>query len=167
MKTPFGLFGRRDPPPPGPAPQEAQRALSLLGPEDAFSVGLPGVAICGFLIGPDLSEANFRPNRVFIDFMHQFIASAGPSDSSLRSAARAQRDGYVYVIDLRTPEGPQGRVPPEDIVGGFKVEEGILVVGGYWANPAHKVYTKNGLVRLPPSLHSALIVALKKGEATS
>lgn len=89
------------------APAETMRALSLLTPEDVAALGaLPGAAICGSMKGPNFAEANFRPNPVFIEIMQRTIASVGPSDPSLQDAARRQKEGFVYVIDLRTPEGP-------------------------------------------------------------
>jgi hypothetical protein len=165
MSSMFGLFRRREPPKPASAPPPAQRVLSLLRPEDISALGgLPAQAICGLFVGEDSSEASFRPNRTFVDFLHQVIASAGPADLSLRSAAKAEQNGCVYIIDLRTPEGPQGRAPPEDIVGAFKVENGVMVEGSYWTNAKHKVFTQDGLVRLPPSLHATLIAALMSCE---
>jgi hypothetical protein len=69
------------------------------------------------------------------------------------------------VIDLRTPEGPQGRVPLEDVVGGFQVEDGRLVEGSYWANEDHRVFTRNGRVRLAPSLEQALVQELMQRQS--
>jgi hypothetical protein len=88
------------------------RVLSFLDPAEVQALGgLPPEAIAGALEGDGLSPAGFRPNRVFIEFMHATIREAGPIDPGLQEAARAQRDGWVFVVDLRTPHGPGGAVP--------------------------------------------------------
>jgi hypothetical protein len=63
----------------------------------------------------------------------------------------------VYTIDLRTIEGPQGRVPPDDIIGAFEVRLGQIVAGSYWSNENYRAFTSNGLVQLPPSLRKAFL----------
>ena len=92
--------------------------------------------------------------------MHRVIEAAGPRDPEFRAAARVQGEGWICVIDLRTPEGPQGQVPTRDIIGGFEVRSGDLVDGSYWQNEAHEVFTEDGLVRLPPYLHEAFVAEL-------
>lgn len=139
------------------------RALSFLPPEDAKVLGrLPNQAICGFMSGEGFSSDQFHPNCAFIDFMHQVIRESGPSDPSMQAAAAEQGTGWIYVIDLRTPDGPQGRVPSEDIIGGFEVKNGRLSSDGYWSNNQHLVFSVNGLMQLPPRLQMALIERLKK-----
>jgi hypothetical protein len=133
------------------------------------SGGLSGKAVAAVVEGPTPSRGiavpleAVRPNAVFAAFRHGVISTRGPSDPGLRAAAAAQRDGWVYVVDLRTPGGPQGQVPSEDIIGGFKVEEGIIVVDSYVANERHRVSTSPGLVRLPPSLRTAFVEELRQG----
>jgi hypothetical protein len=146
------------------------RAISFLTPEDVMRMGgYPTEAIIGLfedqpgtdLINDIISVENFRPNPAFINFMHQVIGKYGPEDSGLREAARRQREGWIYIIDLRTPDGPQGKVPPEDIVGAFEVKDGQLIKESYWANERHLAFSTNGLVQLPGSLHELLMQELR------
>jgi hypothetical protein len=44
-----------------------------------------------------------------------------------------------------------------DIVGGFEVRAGVIIAGSYQPMEAHRIYTENGLVLLPPSLRQALV----------
>jgi hypothetical protein len=146
--------------------EQAQRVLSLLDPQQVEELGgLPPEGIVGVFASEALDPQQFRPNQVFIEFMHQCIATYGILDLSLQAAARNQDDGWIYVIDLRTPEGPTGRVPPEDIVGGFEVKGGRLVEGSYSANPGHLVYSRNGIVQLPQPFQRALLTELRKVQA--
>lgn len=138
------------------------QVTSPLSPEEVASLGrLPAEAVAGTYSGEDMSLGDFRPNQVFIDFMHQVIRSAGPRLPDFIAAARRQGDGWLYVIDQRTPDGPQGRVPMEDIIGGFEVESGEIVTDSYWPNESHQVLTPNGLVTLPASLRHAFVETLR------
>lgn len=137
------------------------RVLSLLAPSEVEALGgMPGEAVVGVVEGEEVSPATVRPNRVFIDFMHRIIETAGPADADLKAAAARQGDGYVYIIDLRTPHGPSGAVPPEDIIGAFAVSAGRL--GAYRRNDNHRVLTAHGMVRLPDGLRAALVAALPR-----
>ena len=136
---------------------------SILSPEEVSSLGgLPGEAVAGAYEGEDMGVENFHPNQAFVDFLHGVIGTAGPDDPDMISAARRQGDGWLYVIDLRTPDGPQGRVPPHDIIGGFEVRSGAIVRDSYVPNESHRVLTPDGLVTLPASFRSAFVDALRK-----
>jgi len=141
------------------------QVLSFLKPEEcAEHGGLPGVAIQGEFTDAERSVAGFRVNRAFVEFLHEVIRAAGPADPSMQEAAKQQGEGWLYIIDLRTPEGPEGQVPAEDIIGAFAVKAGKLVADSYSRNEGYRVLTKNGPVRLPPSLHDAMVrAALKRG----
>lgn len=154
-------FRRRDKGDAGPIPRGFGQVLSLLTPDQVSALGgLPAEAIVGSVEGDTVSVTAVRENPKFVAFMHEVIRTAGPLDPELQAAARAQQDGWVYVIDLRTPEGPAGRVPPEDVIGGFEVRRGTIVEDSYEANPHHRPYTTNGLVQLPPSLMQAFVKQL-------
>jgi hypothetical protein len=147
--------------------EDSARVLSFLNPDQVARLGvLPPEAIVGFL-AEDLNydQQDFRENRAFIDFMHDVIRRTGPQDPGLRAAAAAQGEGWLYVIDMRTPEGPQGRVPPEDIIGAFEVEGGRVADGSYRPNEDHRLLTRRGMVRLPPPFHEALVQELMRSHS--
>ncbi len=153
---------RKESPGRGVAEPRAQkkRVLSFLSPQETEALGgIPIQAVVGEFVGEegDPSVESFRPNPVFTAFLHETIRRWGPRDAELRAAARDQGNGWIYIIDLRTPEGPQGRVPPEDIIGGFQVAAGEIVVESYRSLPTHRVYTRNGMCQLPESLREALV----------
>lgn len=106
--------------------------LSFLSPDQIAAIGkIPELAIIGCFEVVD-GEKRFRPNRAFVEYMHEVIKRTGPSIESIQAVALRQRTGYVYVIDLRTPDGPQGRVPTEDIIGAFEIKEGKILADSYW-----------------------------------
>jgi hypothetical protein len=88
--------------------------------------------------------------------MHEVISRRAAMLPGLRAEARRQGDGWLYLIDRRTPN-PQGRVPPEDVVGVFRVSGGDLVPGSYQRNPKHLILSSNGFVQLGTELQSCLI----------
>jgi hypothetical protein len=140
-----------------------QRVVSLLTPQEVQSLGgLPGEAILGVYAGPTDSLESFRPNPAFIDFVHRVIADVGSRSPESTEGARQQQNGWLYVIDPRTPEGPNGNVGPEDIVGAFEVRDGALVQGSYKANENYRALTKHGMTRLTPVQRTAFIAALPR-----
>ena len=141
------------------------QVLSLLSPLETQALGgIPPQAIVGVFDGPpgDISVAAFKPSPVFVAFLHETIRAWGPADAELRAAARAQGDGWIYIIDLRTPEGPQGRVPAEDIVGAFQAVGGEIQPDSYQPCSAHRTYTEHGMCVLAPTLRAALIARLPR-----
>ncbi len=125
----------------------AQYLLAALSPADVADTGLRGEAVLGLLSRPEgpIDAENLRPNPAFLAFLHWAIAKHAPGNRHLLDSARRQGDGWVYIIDARTPS-PQGSVPPEDILGAFEVRQGALV--RYQASPTYRVATANG----PPCL---------------
>jgi hypothetical protein len=113
----------------------SEQVLSRLSPDQVQALGgLPREAIAGVFVGEAMRVDDFRPNPAFVEFMHDVIRTAGPVDRDLRAAAQARGEGWVYIIDLRTTQGPGGAVPPEDLIGAFEVRNGSIVAGSYQAN---------------------------------
>ena len=54
----------------------------------------------------------------------------------LLAEARTKPGGWVYAIDpAYAPDGPDGAVPPEGIIGAWKIGEDGMPTGEYEANP--------------------------------
>lgn len=78
----------------------------------------------------------------------------------LRLEARLLGNGFVYLLDGRTPD-PGGRVPPEDILGAVEVQGGEMVTGSFQHNPRHRLLTSRGFFQLPQQLEAALVSKLR------
>lgn len=109
---------------------------------------------------PNLDPAAFARGKDFTEFLHVSIARHGPSIGALVEAARGQHGSYVYVIDGRTPT-PQGRVPPDDIIGSFHVSDGCICAQSYQRFEPHRLYTGRGFFQLEPALIEGLLADLE------
>ncbi len=138
--------------------------MSFLPTDIVFNRGLPEIAIIGTFTadvrrGEPLPYHEFQENGAFVDLLHRLVAVHAPTIPELQAEARRQGDGFVYVIDGRTAT-PDGQVPPEDIIGGFEVNGGILVPDSYRGSPNHRLLTQDGIFRSPPVIETHLWTAL-------
>jgi hypothetical protein len=139
---------------------EVQEVVSILDPGTAFAHGLHTEAILG-MVRPDatghdrITPERFQENPAFVEYLRALISDSIYDVDDLRRTAQQQGDGYVYLIDARTPQ-PDGQVPPVDIIGALKVEAGRLVAASYRPNPNHQLLTKDGFFRLPTELETIL-----------
>ena len=120
----------------------------------ALEGGLPRGTVVGYWEPPwhgnPNSPVGFHENPLFVDLMHKVIGQVGENDPEMRATAEAQGTGYLYIIDLRTPDGPQGNVPLRDIVGAFEIRAGDIVRGSYERFQEHRLLTEDGPFLLPP-----------------
>jgi hypothetical protein len=136
--------------------------VTLLPPKTFFARGLCPEAVVGRVSQPFESIEQITPdvfsrNRLFVDFMHDVVARNAPKDPGFQSAARQQRNGYIYIIDQRTPD-PGGNVPPEDIIGAFKVVNGVADPESYSGNRKHAILSSsNAFFNLGPHLQRVLV----------
>jgi hypothetical protein len=139
---------------------EDLRALTFVPPDVLEKLGgLPTVAIYGFRVG---DSEEFRPNAAFLEFLHSVIKRYVCADPAAQAHARRQRRGSLSIIDLRTPEGPMGRVPLEDILGAFDIKEGELKPENYHANDEYVIFSRNGPPVLPEDLQAAFVSEVMK-----
>jgi len=134
--------------------------VTLTSSDAAFSRGLIPEAILGVLtraLGPQepITPDIVTPNSVFTKFLAFVIARYGPEQPALVEEARRIGEGHVALVDQRTPT-PWGPVPPEDILGVFRVKDGKVVPGSYTASPNHRLLTSNGFFRLDSKLMECL-----------
>lgn len=139
-----------------------QEVVSIVHPDVVFEHGLCTEAIMGGLRAdptadqPQITPERFQENAAFVAFLRELIAAHIFDIEGLQLAGRQQREGYVYLIDARTPQ-PEGQIPPVGVIGGINVQGGTLVPGSYQHNPNHRLLTENGLFRLPAELESVLL----------
>lgn len=142
-------------------PEGLKHYVTCLSLDDVFARGLAPEAIVGELLRPlepgeRISPDVFARNRIFVEFMHDVIARRAPQLPGFIAEARRQGNGWMYVIDQRTPT-PQGGVPPHDVVGAFEVRDGSVVTGSYQRNSNHTILSDDGFFQLGSELHSCLM----------
>jgi len=144
--------------------------VTLLPPETFAKTGIAHEAIVGYYTklvaegeeGERIDPATFRPNKAFVDLLHDVIATNAPDVPELQSAARQQHTGWLYILDARTPT-PAGDVPLRDIIGAFEVREDAIDPNSYWANSDHLLFSSDGIFKLSStSLQKALMERLTK-----
>ena len=141
-------------------PPTGLRVLSFVPPEIVKQIGgLPTEAIYGFMQGEGFSAEQLRPNPPFNKFLHDVIRHHVPNDPAAQAAALRQGTGSLSIIDLRTPEGPHGNVPYEDIIGIFEVRDGVIGPQSYQPNDEYLAFSaRGGFISLPPDLQMAFLM---------
>lgn len=98
--------------------------------------------------GGKVEAGNFLPNVAFVDFLHDFVSRTAAEDEGLVAAARSGKVENLFVVDQRTKD-PEGKVPPEDILGAFVVKEGRITPADYQSNRGkHQLLTSQGFFNL-------------------
>lgn len=151
-------------------PEGTREYVTLIPPDVALAQGLAAEAIVGVLtrpLGPgdSITPEVFARNRAFVTFLHDVIARHGPGQRGIQIEATRLGNGWVYVIDQRTPT-PAGPVPPEDILGAFEVRNGEAVAGSYRPNPNHRILSATGFFRLDAGLQQCLLRELANRNPT-
>jgi hypothetical protein len=132
------------------------------------SKGIPPECIMGQILEDpqNFKPENFVQNKAFVDFLHEVIADNVLDYKPVLDEAEKQAEGYVYIIDARTPN-PGEDVPSEDIIGAVEVKDGAP--GEYHPSPNYKLYTDNGFMRLDKwfneRLFSAMMAHMKRWNA--
>ena len=138
---------------------------SFISKEDAFKKGLLPESIIGYFTNQintnELKPENFLRNSLFVEFLHKSIAEYAPQIKSFQVTARKLKNGWVYIIDQRTPD-PNGTVPPEDIIGAFEIKDGKFINGSYKPNINHRVLSHHGFFKLDFELYEYLLSKLHK-----
>jgi len=143
------------------------RVFTFLAPADIDRLGgIPRDAIVGLVAQGTPYELHaftpetFKPNPSFVRFLHGLIHRCAHEIPGLKAEAQRIGEGHVYLLDGRTPT-PQDAVPPEDIIGFVRAQNGRVVPGSYEPNENHRIVTAAGLFRLPIELHERLLDAMR------
>ena len=151
--------------------ERRQCYLSPLPHEVVFDHGLPSQAVAGEVFGEVVQRATtndpgeikpeqFAQNSAFVQFLHASLARHAPHCPGVLQEAARQRDGWVYIIDGRSPD-PQGTVPPEDVIGKLEVVDG-RVTGQYAGSKRHRILGSHGLMQLDPWLEERFMQDLHR-----
>lgn len=134
--------------------------LSLLSQDLVFDAGLPSGCILGEMAdgAENFDHKHFIQNDAFLNVLHGVIEKHGPKVPELRAEAKRQKNGWVYIIDPRTPT-PMGEIPPEDIFGAFEVKRRRL--RQFHGSPSYKIMAENGFMQLDPWIKIPLLEHLE------
>jgi hypothetical protein len=116
--------------------------VSIL-PPDAGGIPKEGIVGKAKSAKSPIKHTEFSPNLAFLDLLQKCVERFGPASPNMAMEASKQKDGFIYVIDARSPT-PLGSVPPEDIIGAFEVRNGQVHPETYRANPQYRLLTEKG-----------------------
>jgi hypothetical protein len=143
---------------------EFRDLVCVLPTEIGFTTGLPEEAIVGMLLdqSDELSPHNFAENPVFRAFFHDMVRRFAPEEPELQASARTAQ-GFVYVIDSRTPDPSLDLTDMvEDIVGTFEVRNGAIGSEAYVPNPRYRLFSENGLFSLGGAVGQRLLEEVER-----
>jgi hypothetical protein len=137
-----------------------RRLFTILSPDD-LTEGISPQAIVGRSIDPrgPIRPENFAPNPVFVSLLHRVVRQWGPESPALQQAALRRGNGFVLVVDLRSPN-PHGPAALEDVIGRFEVEGGKILADSYRDAPEHRLLTDSGFFQLDPLIETKLYEAV-------
>ncbi|MEZ6057224.1 MAG: hypothetical protein R3C01_11025 [Planctomycetaceae bacterium] len=132
---------------------------TLLPHDEVFASGLPPEAILGeFTRGPQmLTYEAFEQNPQFIEFLADTIRKHVSSCPGLIDAMQRQQDGFIDILDDRTPATSNG-VLQADLIGRVEIKRGEMI--GFRASPQYRLMTANGFMQLDPWLKERLVAEL-------
>jgi hypothetical protein len=146
-------------------PDGIKNIASLISQDIAFKKGFQPESIIGYFTkeinSDELNPKDFIRNSLFVEFLHKSIEEYAPQTKSFQTTAQKLKNGWLYVIDQRTPD-PGGNVPPEDIIGAFEIRKGKVIEGSYKPNDKHRILSTKGFFRLDAELYEYLIDKLQK-----
>ncbi|QDT44722.1 hypothetical protein Pan241w_48380 [Gimesia alba] len=134
--------------------------VSPLSHDLGFTTGLPSEAIMGELTnGPEnITPEFFQQNTQFLEFLAGVIGKHAIHCPGLIAETERQQNGYVFILDRRTPT-PEDGVPPEDIIGYVEIKNGQMLQ--FHSSPNYRIFTKDGFMKLERWMHERLLEELK------
>ena len=106
--------------------------------------------------GDDISPETFQENPDFTRFLQEVIAQHIGGVGFLVEAAAGQDGAQLYLVDGRAQRPADGEPALHDVIGMVAVRSGRLVPSSYQPNPAHRLFTDDGFLDLPPDLEAVL-----------
>ena len=145
--------------------------LSPLGKEELAKLKSKSELFLGRLIDPEkeIGPDNISYNADFLVVLHQVVRGLMVSDPDVLSQAESQPNGFVFIVDRRSPsayaenasadrEGEE--VEKEDVIGIFLVNENKTDVSKYRPNPDYKLISKRGVGQFPDEVEMELMKVL-------
>jgi hypothetical protein len=143
-----------------PSATQTLHLLSPLGKEELAKQKSRSELFLGRLIDPEkeIGPDNISYNADFLVVLHQIVRDLMVNDPEVIAEAHAQPNGFVFIVDRRSPEGEE--VEKEDVIGIFLVNENTTDVTKYRPNPDYRLISKRGLAKFPDEVEMELMKVL-------
>lgn len=144
--------------------QNGPNELHLLSPftkEELKGISSKSELFFGRLNEPSLGvlPGNISYNRDFLVHVHSLVRDLMVNDAEVLSHAKEQPNGFVFIIDRRSPAATdvaQEHVDKEDIIGIFLCNDYKTDVTKYRPNPDYLLVSSRGVALFPEVVEARL-----------
>jgi hypothetical protein len=144
--------------------QNGQEELHLLSPfskEELKNVQSRSELFFGRLIEPSLGvlPGNISYNADFLVHVHSLVRDAMVNDPDVTANAKEQPNGFVFIIDKRSPaaaDKSEKHVDKEDIIGIFLCNDFKTDAEKYRPNPDYLLVSEKGVGQFPDAVEEEL-----------
>jgi hypothetical protein len=114
------------------------------------------------LISPELGiiPGNIAYNKEFLIHLHSLVRDLMHDDPQVTTRAAEQENGFVFIIDRRSPAAEmnsQENVDKEDIIGVFLSNNFKTDASKYRPNPDYLLVSSKGVGIFPENVETALL----------
>ncbi len=143
-----------------PSAKDTLHLLSPLGKEELAKQQSRSELFLGRLIDPEkeIGPDNISYNADFLVVLHKIVRDLMLNDPEVLAEVAAQPNGFVFIVDRRSPEGEE--VEKEDIIGIYLVNENETDVNRYRPNPEYKLISKRGVGKFADEVEVELMRVL-------
>lgn len=102
---------------------------------------------------------NISYNKDFLVYMHSLVRDVMVNDPQVIARAEEQPNGFVFIIDRRSPGAAQNssdNIDKHDIIGIFVCHDRKTDASKYRPNPDYVLISEKGIGQLPPQVEEAL-----------
>lgn len=144
--------------------ENGDQSIHLLSPftkEQLKNITSKSELYIGHLAEPAIGvvPGNIAYNKDFLVHLHALVRDTMANDQQVVARAKEQPNGFVFIIDRRSPaaeSGSEEKVDKEDIIGIFLCNEHSTDASRYRPNPDYLLISEKGIGRFPQKVEERL-----------
>lgn len=144
--------------------EENGNSIHLLSPftrKELSAVASRSELFIGHLTEPSIGvvPGNIAYNKDFLVHLHALVRDKMADDPQVVARAKEQPNGFVFIIDRRSPAteaGSEEKVDKEDIIGIFLCNDFKTDASRYRPNPDYLLISEKGIGQFPNIVETEL-----------